>query len=91
MLRCSDVAVKVKTTQTQPEAVDAQAHMIDLPPRILKYFGKVKLANDVMHVNIIVLLITISQKMHYDTDTVSALENIKIATMEVYIERILHA
>ena len=49
MLGRSAVAVQGKTTRTQPDAVVAQENLIELPPIIKQYYGKVKLAVDVMH------------------------------------------
>ena len=70
MLGRSDAAVQGKTTRSQHDAVD-DAVVIDLPPTILEYYGKVELAIDVMHVNRIPFLTSISKKIHYGT--VSAL------------------
>ena len=51
MLGRSDVAVQGKTTRTQPDAVVAQENLVELPPTIKQYYGRVELADDVMHVH----------------------------------------
>ena len=89
MLGQSDVAVQGKTTRTQPDAVVAQDNLVELPPSIIQYYGKVELAVDVMHVNRIPFLTSLSRKIHYGT--VNALADMKIPTMEVCIEKIIRA
>ena len=44
MLRHINTTVQGKTTQTQPDAVDAQAQVVDLPLTINEYYGKVELS-----------------------------------------------
>ena len=50
MLGRSDAAVQGKTTRTQPDAVVDKV-VVDLPPTIIEYYGKVELSIDVLHVN----------------------------------------
>ena len=83
------MAVQGKTTRTQPDAVVAQDNLVELSPSIKQYYGKVELAVDVMHVNRIPFLTSLSRKIHYGT--VSALTDMKIPTMESYIKKIIRS
>ena len=87
MLGRGDVVVHGKTTRTQPDAVVAQENLVDLPPSIIQYYGKVELAVDVMHINRIPFLTSLSRKIH--CDTVSAPADMKIPTMESCIKKII--
>ena len=51
------------------------------------YYGKVELAVDVMRVNRILFLTSLLMQIHYGT--VSAFKNMKIPSMETYIEKII--
>ena len=53
---------------------------MELPSSILEYYRDVELSVDVMHVNRLPFLVSISKKIHYST--VDALDNMKTVTME---------
>ena len=86
MLGRSDTAVQGKTTRTQPDDVDDKV-IVNLPSTIIEYYGKVELSIDVLHLNIIPFLTSISKNIHYGT--INALHNTKIPTMVDCIDKIL--
>ena len=51
-----------KTTRSKPDAVDMASQKIDVPSSILKFYKDVELVADVMHVNDVPLLTTMSSK-----------------------------
>ena len=86
MLGHSNAAIQGKTMRTQPNAVDNKI-IVDLPPTIIKYYGNVELSINVLHVNRIPFLTLMLKKIH--VGTINALHNMKIPTMEDYIDKIL--
>ncbi|OEU10337.1 hypothetical protein FRACYDRAFT_247347 [Fragilariopsis cylindrus CCMP1102] len=85
MLGKSKYSVQGKTVRHQPDAVDAQE--ISVPTKILDYYSSVTLSIDVMHVNKVPFLISISEHIHYGT--IKALHSMKIPVLELEIERII--
>ena len=77
----SKYALEGKRTRRQPDAVDAQ--IVEVPPQMLDYYKDVSLSIDVMHVNQVPILISISKNIHYGT--CHALLSMKIPTMEAEI------
>ena len=60
-----------------------------LPPTIMEYYKNVELSIDVLHVNRIPFLATLSKNIHYST--MDALDNMKIPTMEHVIDTVLQS
>ena len=65
----------------------AEEQVVELPSSILEYYRDVELSVDVMHVNRLPFLVSISKNIHYST--VDALDNIKTVTMETALKRLL--
>lgn len=59
VLGCSDVAVQETTTRTRPDAIVAKGNLVDLPTTIMLYYGKVEVADDMIHVNRMIFLISL--------------------------------
>jgi hypothetical protein len=76
MLGKSRYSVQGKTVQHQPDAVDTES--ISVPTKILDCYNSVTHSIDVMHVNKVPLLISISEHIHYGTIN-------RIPAMAVYI------
>jgi hypothetical protein len=87
MLGKSEYAVRGKTTRTQPEAVTELVQ--EVPMTIMEYYKDVELSIDVMHVNKVPFLVTISKNIHYGT--VNALDDLKIPTLERTISAVFKA
>jgi hypothetical protein len=85
MLGKSRYSVQGKTVRHQPDAVDTES--IPVPTKILDYYNSVTLSIDVMHVNKVPFLISISEHIHYGT--IKALDSMKIPVLEQEIERII--
>ena len=73
--------------RVQPDAVNANETREDLPPTLLDYYKDVELSMNVLHVNNIPFLGSISKNINYVT--INALDNMKIPTMENVIEQII--
>ena len=84
MLGRSEYAVQGKTTRTQPDAVVDR--IVEVPSTIMEYYRDVELSVDVMHVNRVPFLVTLSKSIHYAT--VNALDNMKISTLEKTISTV---
>ena len=85
MLGKSEHALQGKTTRTQPEAVTEQ--LVDVPTTIMDYYRNVELSIDVMHMNQVPFLVSVSKHIHYAT--VEALDDMKIPTLESGIKRVI--
>ena len=85
MLGKSKYSVQGKTVRHQPDAVDTQE--ISVPTKILDYYSSVTLSIDVMHVNKVPFLISVSEHIHYGT--IKALDSMKIPVLELEIQRII--
>ena len=51
MLGRSKYALQGKTARHQPDAVNAEEQVVDLPPTIMEYYKNVELSIDILHVN----------------------------------------
>lgn len=89
ILGTSKHAIAGKTTRTRPDAVDEITQAAELPPTIMEYYKNVELSIDVLHVNRIPFLATLSKNIHYST--MDALDNMKISTIEHVIDTVLRA
>jgi hypothetical protein len=85
MLGKSRYSVQGKTVRHQPDAIDTES--VSVPTKILNYYTSVTLSVDVMHVNKVPLLVSISEHIHYGT--VKALDLMKVPVLEQEIERII--
>ena len=85
MLGRSKYAVEGKTVRRQPNAVVTES--MTVPTTILDYYVDVSLSVDIMHVNKVPFLISISQHIHYGT--IRALDSMKIPILEEEIKRII--
>ena len=83
----SGYAVAGKTTSTRPDEVDARTALTEIPPTILNHYKNVELSIDILFVNRIPFLATISKYIHYGT--IQALPNMKIPTIEEGIESVI--
>ena len=83
----SGYAVAGKTTRTQPDEVAPNEALVELPPTILNYYKDVVLSIDILFVNRVPFLATISRNIHYGT--IAALPNMKIETLEREIESVM--
>ena len=81
----SKYALEGKRTRRQPEAVDTE--IMEVPPQILEYYKDVRLSFDVMHVNQIPFLVSISRNIHYGT--CHALTSMKIPVMEDIMKKVV--
>jgi hypothetical protein len=85
MLGRSKYGVEGKTVRQQPDAVVTDS--LPVPTTILNYYVDVSLSVDIMHVNKIPFLISISEHIHYGT--INALDSMKIPILEEEIKRII--
>ena len=89
MLGNSEHAMAGKTTRTQPDAVNAEEQLVELPPTIINHYRNVELSVDVLHVNRLPFLGSLSKNIHYST--VDALDNMRTQTMENVIVQLLQS
>ena len=87
MLGKSEYAVRGKTTGTQSEAVTEQ--LVEVPRTIINHYRNVELSADVLHVNKIPFLATLSRHIHYTT--IGALDDMKMVTLEKTFQAVLRA
>jgi hypothetical protein len=87
MLGRSKYGVEGKTVRRQPDAVVTDS--MPVPTTILDYYTDVSLSVDVMHVNQVPFLVSISEHIHYGT--IRGLDSMKIPTLEEEINRIIRA
>ncbi|OEU17119.1 hypothetical protein FRACYDRAFT_237529 [Fragilariopsis cylindrus CCMP1102] len=85
MLGKSKYSVQGKTVRGQPDQVLTDS--MPVPPTILDYYKDVELSVDIMHVNKVPFLVSISEHIHYGT--VTALESMKIPILEHEINKII--
>jgi hypothetical protein len=85
MLGRSKYGVEGKTVRQQPNAVVTES--MPVPTTILEYYVDVSLAVDIMHVNKVPLLVSISEHIHYGT--IRALDSMKISILEDEIKHII--
>ena len=89
ILGTSKRAIAGKTTRTRPDVVDEVMQAAELPPTIMEYYKNVELSIDVLHVNRVPFLATLSKNIHYST--MDALDNMKIPTIEHVIDTVLRS
>ena len=85
MLGRSKYGVEGKTFSQQPDAITTES--LPVPTTILDYYKNVELSVDVMHVNQVPLLVSVSKNIHYGT--IKALNSMKIPIMEEEIKRVI--
>jgi hypothetical protein len=85
MLGRSKYGIEGKTVRRQPDAVVTDS--LPVPTTILDYYSDITLSVDVMHVNQVPFLISLSDHVHYGT--IRALDSMKIPNMEDEIKRII--
>ena len=78
MIGPSKCEMQGKTTRSKPDAVDMASQKIDVPSSILKFYKDVELVGDVIHVNYVPFLTTMSSNMHYGT--ITTFNNLKRAS-----------
>lgn len=86
MLGRSKFAIHGKTVKSKPDAVNAKENIVAVPPTIMEYYKEAELSVDVMHVNKIPFLVTVSKHIHFIT--VNALENMKMITMAEVLRQV---
>jgi hypothetical protein len=79
--------LKGKFIRRQPDEVET--NLIPLPKSVEDHYKDVTLAVDVMHVNKIPFLVSVSRKIHYGT--ANAIHSMKIPVMEEAIKSIIKA
>ena len=81
----SGYAIQGKTTRTQSEEVDVADAVTEVPPSIMNHYKDVELSADVLFVNKVPFLATISKHIHYGT--IESLPNLKVTTLEDALDR----
>ena len=71
---------KEKTTWTQPSAVDGKLQTVEVPPTVRLHYNNVKISADVMHLNEVLFLTSISYDIHYGT--VGAVDNMTCTVLK---------
>ena len=89
MLGKSKYMAQGKTTMKGAEAVDKDAQLIELPPMVKLYYSDVELEADVLFVNDVPFLTTISRNIHYGTAT--AVDNLKLVTLEEGLRSVIRS
>ena len=83
----SKYAAQGKSTRTQSATVDMNRQQIDVPLNICQYYNGIELSADVMYVNNIPFLASISDNIHYGTaDTI---DNLQCPTLEAQINKVI--
>ena len=85
MLGKSKYGIQGKTVRGQPDQVITDS--MPVPTTILDYYKDVELSIDVMHVNKVPFLVSISEHIHFGT--ISGLDSMKIPVLEDEIKRII--
>ena len=89
MLGPSAHAPKGKSTRTQPDEVDVKLQTVELPPEVKDYYSNVEISVDIMHVNGVPFLTSVSHDIHYGT--IAAVENMKCPALEHEVKKILRS
>ena len=76
-----------KMTMTQSDPIDINSQTIELPPTTLTHYGNIKLAADVLHVNDVPFLTSISNHAH--CRTCKAVDNVKAPMLEDGLKNII--
>jgi hypothetical protein len=85
MLGRSIYGIQGKTVRHQPNTVITE--LMPVPTKISDYYTNVALSVDVMHVNKVPFLVSISEHIHHGT--ISALDSMKIPILEEEVKRII--
>jgi hypothetical protein len=85
MLGRSKYGIEGKTVRHQPDAVVTDS--MPVPTTILDYYKDVTLSVDILYVNKVPFLVSISEHIHYGT--IRAIESMKISVLEEEIKRII--
>jgi hypothetical protein len=85
MLGRSKYGVEGKTVRRQPDSVYTES--LPVPTTILDYYKDVSVSVDIMFVNKVPFLVSISEHIHYGT--INALDTMKIPILEDEIKRII--
>jgi len=89
MLGPSRYIAQGKTTKTQPEGVDNTLRKIDIPRIIKQFFNNVVLSTNVMFLNDVPFLTTISEYIHYST--ANAVDNLKCLLLEYQFKNVVRS
>ena len=89
MLGKSKCVAQGKTTMRISEPIDANSQTVELPPTILTDYGSVQLVADVLHVNDVPFLTSISNHLHYGTS--KAVDNLKAPTLEDGLKNVIRS
>ena len=90
---CNDVLGRIKciaqgkTTMKQSDPVDVNSQIVKLPPATLTHYSNVQLAADVMCVNDVPFLTSMSNHLHHGSS--SAVDNLKTPTLEEGLRNII--
>ena len=79
-------ALQGKRTAHQSKPVNIQ-NQVEVPDEVLQYYQDVVLAADILFVNQIPFLTTISRALHYTT--VCALPDMKLNTIEIRLKQVI--
>jgi hypothetical protein len=85
MLGKSKYGIQGKTVRGQPDQVITES--MPVPTTVLDYYKDVELSIDVMHVNKVPFLVSISEHIHFGT--ITALDSMKIPVLEDDIKKII--
>ena len=89
MLGKSRHVAQGKTTMKAPTAIDPETQTVTLSPTIITYYGNVQLAADVLHVNDVPFLTSMSNHLHYGT--ANAVDNMTAPTLEAGVKNIIRS
>jgi len=67
--------------------VNVDTQWVELPPTIKTHYGNVQLVVDVLHVNEVLFLISISNHIHYGS--ANAIDNMKANTLELGLQNLV--
>ena len=76
-----------KTTRSKPDAVGTKSQKIDVPRSIMKFYKDAELKADVMRVNDVTFLTTMSSDIHYGT--IEVLKTLKCASLEFELKNVV--
>ena len=89
MLGRSKYISQGKTTMKRSDAIDVSNQTVELPKTMLTYYGNVQLAADVLHVNNVTFLTSISNHLHYGT--CKAVDNMQAPTLEEGLKNVVRS
>ena len=89
MLGPSKHALKGKTTRSQPDAVNVSLQRVDVPRTTRQFHNNVELAADVVFLNDVQFLTTMSEHVHHGT--VGPVDNLTCPSLESQIKSVLRS